>query len=66
MWRRMAYIELYREGFDLKAEDVKPGSPVRLKWQVGLSKTWTIDGYLHWDRHEGKTPLDEIYRYDYL
>ena len=62
----MAYIELYREGFDLKAEDVKPGSPVRLKWQVGLSKTWTIDGYLHWDRHEGKTPLDEIYRYDYL
>lgn len=47
-------MELKRVGFDLKAEDVKPGSPVELKWQLELSKTWTIDGYLHWDRHEGK------------
>eukprot|EP00438_Fugacium_kawagutii_P000807 Skav235092 [mRNA] locus=scaffold711:60166:62604:- [translate_table: standard] len=31
-----------------------PGSKVHLKWRLELSNVWTIEGYLHWDRHEGK------------
>ena len=61
--------ELGREGFDEDAQDccalkvvwscqeAQPGLPVSLTCKIQLTNSWTITGYLHWDRHENKEPL---------
>lgn len=39
---------------------LKPGPRVLLLWELQLSSgTWNIEGFLHWDRHEGEKPLAE-------
>lgn len=49
------YVELERDGFDVPAQDSEPGPRVRLLWELQLSSgTWNIEGFLHWDRHEGE------------
>eukprot|EP00434_Breviolum_minutum_P006787 symbB.v1.2.005990.t1/scaffold276.1/size251734/12 len=49
------YVELERDGFDIPAQDSKPGPRVLLLWELQLSSgTWNIEGFLHWDRHEGE------------
>lgn len=50
--------EIQSEGFDLPAREATPGCRVILIWQLNLSSTtWIVEGYLHWDRHEGEKPL---------
>ena len=42
------------------SQDSKPGPRVLLLWELQLSSgTWNIEGFLHWDRHEGEKPLAE-------
>ena len=42
------------------SQDSKPCPRVLLLWEFQLSSgTWNIEGFLHWDRHEGEKPLAE-------
>lgn len=67
---RKMWEELERKGFDVDAKDgccalkvlwscqeATPGLAVSLTCRIQLTTSWTIEGRLHWDRHENKEPL---------